>query len=175
VRPVAAVSAFVVVLLPACATFGPRIQGQTDLVAWQATDLQLEQKDVGGRRLWFYSFELLIRETRGIPVTFDEIETTVYQPGASPWTGRYQGSWKLDARDEFRIPLSSTLFCHPSADVCGGPSVPIPLWQILMRGLDDRGQAVRTVIDLSLPPDPPSGPQTTSKSVRAITLVPPPR
>jgi hypothetical protein len=69
VRPVAAVSAFVVVLLPACATFGPRIQGQTDLVAWQATDLQLEQKDVGRRRLWFYSFELLIRETRGIPVT----------------------------------------------------------------------------------------------------------
>jgi hypothetical protein len=145
-------------------------------VAWQATDLQLEQKDVGRRRLWFYSFELLIRETRGIPVTFDEIETTVYQPGASPWTGRYQGSWKLDAREEFRIPLSSTLFCHPSADSCGGPSVPIPLWQILMRGMDDRGQAVRTVIDLSLPADPPSTLETTtSKSVRAITLDPPRR
>lgn len=159
--------------LSACATFGARTQGQTDLVAWQASDLKLERRDVGGRRLWFYSFELLIRETRGIAVTFNEIETTVYQPGVSPWAGRFQGSWKLDARDEFRIPLSSTLFCHPSADSCVGPSVLIPLWQILMRGMDDRGQAVRTVIDLSLPADPDSTPEaTTSKSVRAITLDP---
>lgn len=62
----------VAVLLSACATLGPRIQGQTELVAWQATDLKLER--VGGDR-WSYSFELLIRETRGTAVTFNEIET----------------------------------------------------------------------------------------------------
>jgi hypothetical protein len=77
----------VAVLLSACATLGPRIQGQTELVAWQATDLKLEQRIGGGR--WSYTFELLIRETRGMAVTFSMIETAIYQPGAGSWTGRY--------------------------------------------------------------------------------------
>jgi len=163
-------------LLSACATLGPRIQGETDLVAWQATDLRLEQRDVGGgRKLWYYSFGLLIRETRGTAITFNEIEWTIYQPGTASGTARYRGSWKLDARDQFRIPLQSTLSCGFSFDFCTGTTVPIPLYQVIMRGTDERGRAVSTVIDLALPADPPSPPQTTSKSVRAIELVPPKR
>jgi hypothetical protein len=57
--------------------------------------------------------------------------------------------------------------------MCSGTQVPIPLWQVRMSGTDDRGQPVTTVIDLSLPPDPPATPATTSKSVREITLAPP--
>ena len=125
----------VAVLLSACATLGPRVQGQTELVAWQATDLKLEQRVGGGR--WSYSFELLILETRGMAVTFNMIDS--------------------------------------DADACVGPNVPIPLWRIVMEGTDDRGQAVKALIDLTLPAGPPSPPQTTSKSVRAITLVPPRR
>jgi len=165
-----AVMILVAFWLAGCATLGPRIEGQTDAVAWKATDLKLEQR--GPRNLWYYSFELLIRESRGLAVTFNEIETTIYQPGTMPWTGRFPGSWKLDARDQFRIPLFSTLSCGFSFDFCGGPTVPIPLWRVVMRGTDERGQAVSAVIDLSLPPDPPAVPESTSKSVRAITLVP---
>lgn len=163
-----------VAVLSACATLGPRVQGQTDAAEWQATDLVLERRAVGGRDLWYYAFELRIQETRGIGVTFSEIETTIYQPGLTPWTGRYRGTWRLGAKDQFRIPLQSTVSCPPTAGgACLGSNVPIPLWQVVMQGKDDRGQAVRAVIDLSLPADPPAPPQTTSKSVRAITLVPP--
>ena len=81
----------------------------------------------------------------------------------------------MEARDQFRIPLFAGLSCHPGADACVGPTVPIPLWHITMRGTDERGQAVSTVIDLSLPADPPLSPQTTAKSVRPVTLVPPER
>ena len=39
-----------------------------------------------------------------------------------------------------------------------------------MLGKDGGGQAVKTVIDLSLPADPPAAPPTTSTSVREIRL-----
>lgn len=157
-------------LVSACATLAPRLEGRSEILAWQATDLTLEQKTVGGP--WYYTFELLVREVRGAGLTFNEIETTLYQPGTIPWSARYRGTWRLDANDQFRIPLGSTLACHPGS-VCSGPNVPIPLWQIRMKGTDDGGQTATTVIDLSLPADPPSPPVTTSKSVRGITLVPP--
>ena len=158
----------------ACATLAPRTQGETNLVAWQATDLSLEQKTVNGRSGWFSSFALLVSERRGIPVVFTDIETTIYQPGVTPWTGRFRGSWHLGANEQFRIPLVSTIYCHPTGGgMCSGTQVPIPLWQIRMTGTDNGGQPVTTVIDLSLPPDPPPTPATTSKSVREITLVPP--
>jgi hypothetical protein len=160
------------VVLLGCAAFGPRIQGQTEVVAWQATDLKLEQRDGRGQSLWYYSFELLVQETRGRALTFSEIETTVYQPGTGSSLQRYPGSWTLGARDQFRIPLQSTLYCHPGS-TCFGPNVPIPLWRIVMQGRDEQGAPVRAVIDLSLLADPPSTPVSTSKSVRAITLVPP--
>ncbi len=162
-----------VLLLAACATLGPRVQGRSEGLAWEATDLALERKTVGARGQWYYSFELLVREVRGTGITFTEIETTIYQPGTGSGTSRYRGTWRLDAQDQFRIPLVSSLWCHPSFDSCSGPNVPIPLWRIRMSGTDDRGQPTTAVIDLSLPADPPSPPATTSKSVRGISLVPP--
>jgi len=160
--------------LPACAAFAPRVQGQTDILAWQATDLSLERKTFNTQSYWLYSFNLLVREIRGAAVTFNEIETTTYQPGIGPWTGKYRGSWRLEAGDQFRIPLESSIVCHPtSGGTCLGTNVPIPLWRITMGGTDDNGRPVRTITDLSLPPDPPSPPQTTSTSVRGIDLVPP--
>jgi hypothetical protein len=109
-----------------------------------------------------------------VGLTFNEIETIVYQPGTTPWSARYRGSWPLTANDQFRISLGSSLSCHPtSGGMCSGSNVPIPLWRIRMSGTDIRNQPATVVIDLSLPADPPSPPATTSKSVRAITLVPP--
>src|SRR5207245_4551638 len=105
----------VAVALLSCAAFEPRIQGQTDRLAVQAAGLSLEQKTVNTRSQWYYSFNLLVREVRGTAVTFNEIEMTIYQPGVDAWTGRYRGNWRLEAKDQFRIPLVSGLFCHPSA------------------------------------------------------------
>jgi hypothetical protein len=161
-------------LVSACATLVPRVEGRNEIVAWQATDMALAPETVNDRTQWYYTFELIVRELRGTAVTFNEIETTIYQPGTTSWTGRYRGTWRLDANDQFRIPLVSTLSCHPTGGgMCTGTMVPIPLWRIHMTGTDERGQPAGVVIDLTLPADPPSSPAGAAKAIRSITLVPP--
>src|SRR5690242_16368993 len=95
----------VLLLLAACATLGPRIEGRADPIAWQATDLALAPRAVGERTLWYYTFELLVREVGGTGLTFNEIQIAIYQPGTGSWSGRYRGVWRLDPNDQFRIPL----------------------------------------------------------------------
>jgi len=162
--------AFLVVLLPSCAALGPRIQGQTEAVSWKATDLKLELRPAGGGMRWFYTFNLMVREARGTGLTFDEIVTTIYQPGVGPWTGTYQGTWPLGAHDAFRIPLQSTISCLSTTPNCSGPNVPIPLWRVTLTGKDENARPVKAVIDLSLPADPPVSTDNTSQSVRPIKL-----
>jgi hypothetical protein len=43
---------------------------------------------------------------------------------------------------------------HVKGD-CSGTLMPIPLWRVTLRGTDDAGRRVRTVIDVHLPADPP--------------------
>jgi hypothetical protein len=163
--------ALLALLLPSCAALGPRTQGQTEAVAWQATDLKLERRPVAnGMNQWFYTFNLVVHESRGRSLTFNQIVTTIYQPGVGPWTGTYQGSWPLAAGAEFRIPLQSTIACLGVYTGCSGPNVPIPLWRIILTGTDADAGPVKSVIDLSLPPDPPVPPASTSESVRPIRL-----
>ena len=81
--PPAIVGLAALLLVSACAALAPRIEGRSEILAWLATDLTLEQKTVEGRSLWFYTFELLIREARGAGLTLNEIETTLSQPGGS--------------------------------------------------------------------------------------------
>ena len=124
-------------LVTACAPLGPRIQGHDDVVEWRATDLRLE-RGTEGQRLWTYSFNLVIRELRGTSVTFDQISIAIYQPGVTPYTARYRGAWKLGPKDEFRIPLSATIYCQGVPGTCGSSYAPIPLWQVVMLGKDGR-------------------------------------
>ena len=163
--------AVLALLLPSCAALGPRLQGQTEAVSWKATDLRLERRPVAnGTNQWFYTFNLIVHEARGTSLTFDQIVTTIYQPGVGPWTGTYQGSWPLAAGDEFRVPLQSTISCQGLATGCMGPNVPIPLWRVTLTGTDGNARPVKSVIDISLPADPPVAPADTSQSVRPIRL-----
>ena len=163
--------ALLALFLPSCAALGPKTQGQTESVSWKATDLRLERRPVpSGINQWFYTFNLIVHESRGTKLTFSEIKTTIYQPGIGPWTGTYQGSWPLAAGDEFRVPLQSTISCPGLATSCMGPNVPIPLWRVTLTGTDGNARPVKSVIDISLPADPPVAPADTSRSVRPIRL-----
>jgi len=157
-------------LVNGCAALGPRVQGEADAVSWKATDLRLELRPGAGGNRWFYTFNLVVRETRGTGVTFNEIVTTIYQPGLGPWTGTYQGNWRLDPHAGFRLPLQSTISCLSTTPNCLGTNVPIPLWRITLSGKDDTNRAVKSVIDLSLPADPPPSMDTTAQSVPPISL-----
>ena len=163
--------ALLALFLPSCAALGPKTQGQTEAVSWKATDLRLERRPVpSGINQWFYTFNLIVHESRGTKLTFSEIKTTIYQPGIGPWTGTYQGSWPLAAGDEFRIPLQSTISCPGNSTSCLGTNVPIPLWRITLTGSDANARPVKTIIDVTLPADPPPSASETSRSVRPIKL-----
>jgi hypothetical protein len=151
------------VLTTGCATLGPRTEGVTGAIAYQATDME--------QRYNLYSFNVVIKETQGTAITFNEIHVKAYQPGLSPWTPRYRGTWTLPANGQFRIPLSVRVTCTGSQ--CQSTNMN-PLWQITMTGTSERGQPIRAVIDLRLPGDPPVPPVATSKDVPAITLTTPP-
>jgi len=156
-----------VVVLSGCASLGPKVQGENEIVSWKATDMKLELRP--GNR-YFYTFNLVVRETRGSPLTFNEIVTTIYQPGVGPWTGTYRGNWKLGPREAFRVPLQSTISCLPTTQSCLGTNVPVPLWRITMTGTDANAKPVKAVMDLSLPADPPPSSDRSSDAVPPISL-----
>ena len=159
-----------VVLLCSCASLGPRVQGETEVLSWKATDMRLELRPVQGGNRYFYTFNLVVRETRGTALRFNEIVTTIYQPGIGPWTGKYQGDWRLAPREAFRVPLQSTINCLSTTPNCLGTNVPVPLWRITMTGTDDKAQPIKAVIDLSLPADPPPSSDHSSDAVPPISL-----
>ena len=153
-----------------CAALGPKVQGETEAVSWKATDMRLELRPVRGGNQFFYTFNLIVREARGSALTFNEIVTTLYQPGTGPWTGTYRGEWKLGPREAFRVPLQSTLSCLSTTPNCTGTNVPIPLWRITMTGTDGQAKPVKAVMDLSLPADPPPSSDRSSDAVPPISL-----
>ena len=163
----------VVLALPACATLGPVTEGSAPGLAWYAADLELGRSTTDPRAYWQYTFSLVVKETRGTALTFNEIKTTVYQPGTTPWSPLYRGAWELPANGQFRIPLRSGLACPHTVPSCQGPNVPIPLWQIVMTGRSAAGEPVRYVLDVRLPPDPLAVPAVTATAVPAISLAPP--
>ena len=163
----------VLIALTACASLGPLTEGSAPGLAWYAADTELARKTADTRSWWEYNFSLVVKETRGTAITFNEIKTTVYQPNVTPWSPLYRGVWELPANDTFRIPLGVSITCPHVSPNCGGANVPIPLWRIVMTGQSAAGEPVRYVIDLRMPADPPSPPAVTATSVRAISLTPP--
>ena len=163
----------VLLVVPACSTLGPLTEGSGPGLSWYAADMALTRRIADGLAYWWYDFSLVVKETRGTALTFNEIKTTVYQPGVAPWSPLYRGVWELPANDTFRIPLSVTIRCPGLSTSCLGTNVPIPLWRIIMTGRSAGGEPVRFVIDLRLPADPPSPPPVTAASIRAISLTSP--
>ena len=159
--------------LSACASLGPLTEGSAPGLSWYAADAALMRKTAAGQAWMEYGFALVVKETRGVTLTFNEIKTTVYQPGINPWSAVYRGAWELPANDAFKIPLSVSLSCPHVSPNCGGSNVPIPLWQITMTGRSAGADPVRVVIDLRMPPDPPPAASSTASAIRAISLAAP--
>jgi hypothetical protein len=168
-----ALIAFLLFSLSACASLRPLTEGSAPGLAWHTADVALERKTSDTRSWWEYSFSLVVQETQGTALTFNEVKTTVYQPGLNPWSPTYRGVWELPANASFRIPLSVGVGCLHGVPNCTGSNVPIPLWRITMIGRTAGGEPIRYVIDLRMPADPPAPPSVISTDVRAIDLVQP--
>src|SRR5262245_46666679 len=68
-------------VLTACTTSGPRIDGEPAPVTWQATDFRIITRTVDGVERTLYTFMLVLEETQGSGITLTQLDYTIYHPG----------------------------------------------------------------------------------------------
>lgn len=141
------------VLLAGCATMS-RTEGVVGPVAWRATDLAVTEQEMSGQTRLVYSFALVLKETTGVGITFSHVSHALYEGS----TGEQTGSWRLSQGGELTWRFSSNHGCGRNGETV--PAVECgrfiaPRWRFVFSGTDDRGQAVRIVLDLRLPPQGP--------------------
>lgn len=135
-------------LLAGCAAMGIQIEGQTQTLRWRTTDFRnyiitLEEREI-------YAYTLVLQETRGTSITFTELQGEFRNnPISRLFTMAEVGNWKLPANGERRIRLYTYRYCHVVNCKDWGDLAPI--WQLVLIGTDEQGQAVREVIHMRLP------------------------
>lgn len=107
---------------------------------WEAVDLEPGRRAVNGKEIDVYDFTLVVRETRGIGLTFNNVLSSIYGDG---WMGggRYKENLEVPPFCELYLPLFSTGF-------------KAPLWYVTLRGSDEQGRPVEIKIPVALPPPP---------------------
>lgn len=147
----AVLTTFLALLMGSCASVGVRTEGVSGPVEWRATDLAVSL--LATRNV--YTFTLILKETRGVGITFTQAESRCYQPGASPSAlYRSTGLWTLRSRGELRFPLSSYIYCSGGGMCRSWEVTNAPLCNIALSGLDDDGNPVQIAIELTLPANP---------------------
>ncbi len=86
-------------------------------------------------------FTLVLREKRGVGITFNHVKYEVYKPGYEAVEGELTDRLELPAHCELHLAFSST-------------GITDPLWTITLAGKDERGQPVTLTIDLAVSPEP---------------------
>jgi hypothetical protein len=117
-----------------------RTGGTAGPLQWQAIDLERSRRRVNGQEMDAYDFTLVVRETRGVGITFTSVTSDIYGQGREGH-GQHSDRLELPAHCELQLPLSSTGFRAP-------------LWTITLTGNDERSQPVQIAIEAALPSEP---------------------
>lgn len=133
-------AALVGILIAGCASLRPLTEGSVGPVAWRAVDLQPSRDS--------YAFTLVLTETRGVGITYTEVQSYVYYPGTNHFRTVRQGRWRMEPRGELRMPFGGRMRCSGSS--CTTLDAPT-LWAFVFVGSDDRGEGIRTQFEVRLP------------------------
>ncbi len=131
-----------------CATIERQTEGQGQALRWHATDFHYYTMAMDQRE--FYEYTLVLEELQGSKITFTTMQANVrnnVQSRRSDW--KRSGQWVLPAGGELRLPLGTYRRCR--LDDCRDWGTLAPIWQLVLTGTDDQGQAVREVIEMALP------------------------
>jgi hypothetical protein len=142
------------IVLTACTTPSPRRDAKPAPIVWQATDFRVITRTVHGAERTLYTFMLVLEETQGSGITLTQLDYTTYPPGFAviPASERTAILWRLRPYGELRHFFYSSPCCLEARFGIQGRLA--PAWHILLTGINDHGQPVRVVIDLSLPLQP---------------------
>jgi hypothetical protein len=150
-------------VLTGCASLGVRTEGTSGPLAWHVTDLKSEAvpglRGTTGDAHGTYSFTLILQETHGMPLTFTYRKDTIYASSLTILQSADQAiHLRFRPHQERRFPLTFSWGC-PAGDCLQVENV-APRWAITLTGSDDKGNAVKAVIDIILP----ANPETSQKS-----------
>jgi hypothetical protein len=117
-----------------------RTQGITGPVSWQVTALQVAKRTIKGKENQGYSFELILKELHGIGITFGSTD-----------------AWHLPPKGEQRLYFFIHRPCEArEAETCDERRLVAPSWNLMLSGINDRGQTFQLPIDIILPALPDS-------------------
>ncbi|MGQ4810034.1 hypothetical protein NKDENANG_03479 [Candidatus Entotheonellaceae bacterium PAL068K] len=137
------------VVVASCASVGFRTQGETGPLAWQVTDPKVTRNP--NEADFVYTFTLVLREREGRSITFRHLSYIVY-PGASVRTF-------ADSKNEADILLvfqphqERQLSMRYSGSCSESPCAPAQTgwtWVYTLTGTDTEGNAVKSIINMSL-------------------------
>jgi hypothetical protein len=128
-------------------------KGESDPIAWEATDFRQSLEEQGNRMKWSYT--LVLRNTGQATVSFDQVTVIAAPQGAGIFSGGHQTHpypRTLGPGAEIREPRSYSLGCTQSCD---------PQWVrhmlrtgvtqfIEFSGRDETGRAVRSTVRIRL-------------------------
>ena len=138
-------------LLAGCSTFGTRTSGVSGPVEWRTTDFAWNAEGFGEQA---YTFMLILRDMQGSDLTFTHVAAMLHNAADSrPAFWERTGQWRLPAHGEVPIFLGSRRYCPSAPCWDSGPGL-VPVWHLTLSGTDQRGQPIRLVMDLRLPPIP---------------------
>ena len=144
-------------LIASCVPLGTRTEGTSGPIAWHVTDLKSESvlglRGTPGDARGTYSFTLVLKETQGILITFTYRKDTIYASYITVLKSVDQAiNLRLRPHEERRFPLTFSWGC--SAGDCLQVENVAPRWTINLTGTDDKGNSVKAVININLPPNP---------------------
>lgn len=143
----------------ACAARSAHLAGVSGPVAWQVTDVRLVERWVDGTARDFYSFTLVLNETAGTALTFQQVVSRLRHPSIPTVPQQAPVRWALRPYGELRHPF---IFPWCTTDVCKQGATGTPWsYDLLLLGIDDQGQPIRVVVTARLPAQPVLPPLST--------------
>jgi len=141
-----------VLVVIGCPEHQARVIGASGPIAWQVTDFRIVARSVQGTQRDLYSFTLVLQETQGTTITFQQVVSRLTHPSIPTVPQQSTVLWQLRPHGELRQPFSFPL-C--TTDACKQAAATAP-WSLdlALLGTDQRQQPFRVVIHTRLPNAP---------------------
>jgi len=139
------------------------VTGASGPIVWQVTDFRIVARSVQGIPRALYTFTLVIQETQGTAMTFQQVVSRLTHPSISTLPQQSSVLWQLRPYGELRQPFAFPL-C--ATDACKQAAAMAP-WSLdlALLGTDTRLQPLRVVIHTGLP-NAPAAPFLSSAATR---------
>ena len=102
-------------VIAGCAERQVHVTGVSGPIVWQVTDFRIVERTVHGAPRALYTFTLVIQETQGIAMAFQQVVSRLTHPSIPTLPQQSSVLWQLRPHGELRQPFA---FPWCTTDVC---------------------------------------------------------